>query len=778
MIKKLSYHLLVFILMINVANAQAPGGISTGLSLWLKANTTVPANITYNTTNYKVSNWKSDVGTYQVSQSTIAKQPQFFNTWSASAANFNYNPFIQFNSANAATLLNPSITPNLVGTNGSIIIITNRYQISPTNPTLLAYYSSPTVRFQIKPSFRVQNGSGTLGYKFDINLLPGSIINYPDLSAFILSSVGSGANSRARRNATDFGPPTGLSSTFFPAITSGLHLNESGSAALYSDMGIAEVIMYNSAIAAADMQKIESYLALKYGITLDELASQSTNYIASDGTIIWNKTTNTGYNENITALAKDVASGLQQKQSKSVNSNGLVSVFNGNTNGIFPVMNDSNTTTIAADKSFFMFGDNNDDTTINVCIRNGYMARMKRIWKVTETGSFSNITLALENDVLPTAKTLLVSTNPTFPDNATTVYNLNTGSKKYYSLDLASDQYFTFATDSTVLPLYQSSPICAGANGTAVITNPKPGAIYKWYTQATGGTSVNTGTSITATNITNSVTYYVETTTSANCILPTRVPVTIQVTPVPAPPTVTSPVELCLNATASPLTAIGTNLLWYTTPTGGTSSTTAPTPSTAIIGNTTYYVSQTSTNGCLGLRTAIVASVRAAPTVSAGTDKLILSGDNTTLNGAAQNYISYSWLPLTGNLSLTPIVAPTATTIYTLTATNTFGCSAKDDVLVTVLPYCVNPMNAFSPNGDGINDKWIVTSGSNCTTLVTAKVYNRYGSLVYESKNYLNDWDGKYSGKALPDATYYYILTFYLINGKAITLKGDVSILR
>ncbi|MBL0144501.1 MAG: gliding motility-associated C-terminal domain-containing protein [Chitinophagaceae bacterium] len=557
-----------------------------------------------------------------------------------------------------------------------------------------------------------------------------------------------------------------------------MNINGNGSTGEFTNFGLAEVIMFNTTLTGTNLAKVESYLAIKYGITFDELASQSTNYFASDATVVWDKTANIGYNANITGIARDDASGLTQKQSKSVNSNGLLSVFNTNTNGLFPVMNDSNVSSIPVDKSFFMFGDNNDDTTINVCIRNGHMARMKRVWKVKETGTFGNITLALENNVLPTAKTLLVSNNPAFPDNATTVYNLNTGTKKYFSIDLASDQYFTFATDSTALPQYQSSPICTGANGSAVITNPKAGAIYKWYTQATGGTSINTGTGITVTNMASSVTYYVETTTPANCILSSRVPVTIQVTPTPAPPTVTSPVELCLNAPAIPLTAIGTNLLWYTTSTGGTGNSVAPTPSTATLGTTTYYVSQSSVNGCVGLRSSIVVSVRPLPTVSAGVDKIIITGDNVMLDGAAQNYLSYSWQPVTGSISLTPTVAPVATTTYTLTATNNFGCTNKDDVLVTVLPYCVNIMNAFSPNGDGINDKWLVTSGPNCTKLVTAKVYNRYGTQVYENKNYQNDWDGKYKGKDLPDATYYYVLTFNLINGKVVTVKGDVTILR
>jgi hypothetical protein len=84
-------------------------------------------------------------------------------------------------------------------------------------------------------------------------------------------------------------------------------------------------------------------------------------------------------------------------------------------------------------------------------------------------------------------------------------------------------------------------------------------------------------------------------------------------TPPPAP-AVTSPVNCCLNGTASPLTANGTNLIWYTTPTGGTGSQTTPTPSTTSTGTTSYYVSQNM--GCEGPRAQIDVIVHSLPVSS------------------------------------------------------------------------------------------------------------------------------------------------------------------
>ncbi len=87
---------------------------------------------------------------------------------------------------------------------------------------------------------------------------------------------------------------------------------------------------------------------------------------------------------------------------------------------------------------------------------------------------------------------------------------------------------------------------------------------------------------------------------------------------VPSNATVTTPVTYNQGATASALTATtganGTGLLWYTAATGGTGSATAPTPSTATAGNTSYWVSSTNANGCESARMEIVVTVNAAAT--------------------------------------------------------------------------------------------------------------------------------------------------------------------
>lgn len=131
-----------------------------------------------------------------------------------------------------------------------------------------------------------------------------------------------------------------------------------------------------------------------------------------------------------------------------------------------------------------------------------------------------------------------------------------------------------------------------------------------WYTTATGGT----GSAVAPTPSTNTpgtTTYYV-TQTAANACESPRIAITVTVHPIPNTPGVTSPVQLCQGQAAKALTATGTGLLWYTTATGGTGSSTAPVPSTVATGSTNYYVSQT-INGCEGPRALITVTVAALP---------------------------------------------------------------------------------------------------------------------------------------------------------------------
>ncbi len=233
---------------------------------------------------------------------------------------------------------------------------------------------------------------------------------------------------------------------------------------------------------------------------------------------------------------------------------------------------------------------------------------------------------------------------------------------------------------------------------------------------------------------------------------------------------------ICRGASFTP--QVSSNAASYSwSPSAGVSNTTIANPVLSPQNTTTYTV--TGTLGSCTIQRTVTVTVFEGATANAGPDAIILTGDVYQMlsSGTAGSYL---WTPSTGLSSatvLSPTAAPQTTTTYTLTVTSPQGCTATDQMTLTVVPYCVKPMNAFTPNGDGINDRWLITDG-NCLIGVRAQVFNRYGSRVFESPNYDNTWDGTYKGKPLPDGTYYYVLEFVLLNGKRQVLKGDVTILR
>ena len=95
----------------------------------------------------------------------------------------------------------------------------------------------------------------------------------------------------------------------------------------------------------------------------------------------------------------------------------------------------------------------------------------------------------------------------------------------------------------------------------------------------------------------------------------------------------------------------------------------------------------------------------------------------------------------------------------TLYVTNDIGCiDSISHAFYKVIPDLVLEIpNAFSPNGDGINDRWNI-DGLKARPNATTEVYNRYGQIVYKSNGYTLGWDGTRNGQLLPSGTYYYVI--------------------
>jgi photosystem II stability/assembly factor-like uncharacterized protein len=137
---------------------------------------------------------------------------------------------------------------------------------------------------------------------------------------------------------------------------------------------------------------------------------------------------------------------------------------------------------------------------------------------------------------------------------------------------------------------------------------------------------------------------------------------------------VTQDLSFCKNTSAAQLSAIGANLLWYTTPTGGTGSTVAPTPNTNITGTTTYYVTQSPIGfgSCTESERAAITVTVTSPNVSVSSTNAC-SGNGTATASASGSTAPYTYL--WNNSQTTSTINNLTPGTYVVTVTDANGCS-------------------------------------------------------------------------------------------------------
>ncbi len=153
----------------------------------------------------------------------------------------------------------------------------------------------------------------------------------------------------------------------------------------------------------------------------------------------------------------------------------------------------------------------------------------------------------------------------------------------------------------------------------------------------------------------------------------------------------------------------------------------------------------------------------------------------TTFENKSERSVSYNWRfgDSTGSTETNPVHQYKRTGIYTvcLTAISATGCADTfcRQVPAEVRVACDVP-NAFSPNADGTNDILYVRGGAIST--VHFRVFNRWGQLVFESKDLRNGWDGTFNGAPQEADAYAYILTATFLDGSTFQKNGNVTLLR
>jgi len=167
----------------------------------------------------------------------------------------------------------------------------------------------------------------------------------------------------------------------------------------------------------------------------------------------------------------------------------------------------------------------------------------------------------------------------------------------------------------------------------------------------------------------------------------------------PAPPQVTAKLIYCQKDEASALSATGTGLLWYTSASGGTGTTTAPVPSTTLVGTTQYYVSQND-GGCESDRELIEVVVNALPdaTITPSGPTTFVSGNNVVLQATSGSGWTYQWYKDGTAVATGESYTVTESGTYMVEVTNAAECKAVSQrIQVTVNPNQPSVITLVSP---------------------------------------------------------------------------------
>jgi large repetitive protein len=199
-----------------------------------------------------------------------------------------------------------------------------------------------------------------------------------------------------------------------------------------------------------------------------------------------------------------------------------------------------------------------------------------------------------------------------------------------------------------------------------------------------------------------------------------------------------------------------------------------------------HLVVVTDVNGCTWQK-AIVIPNPLPIAVTVNVDKTIALGDSLVLKPVVNSIaaVAYQWSPQAGLSCYNcryPVAKPLRTTTYTVTVTDANGCTATDEITITVLTEKnVYIPNSFSPNNDGANDAFTAYGGNAIDKIQLMRIFDRWGELVYEGAELApNDkgWDGTMRDREMNNNVFVYYIQVRFIDGEVLTFTGDVTMVR
>jgi gliding motility-associated-like protein len=317
-------------------------------------------------------------------------------------------------------------------------------------------------------------------------------------------------------------------------------------------------------------------------------------------------------------------------------------------------------------------------------------------------------------------------------------------------------------------------------SGSTMTLHASGGAVYNW--QPAAGLDNNTIADPVASPATTT-TYVLQAQSDFGCTAKDSVKLVV------APPmnlTINPNVVIC-SGNSVQLKAEGAASYQWIGNTSGLNNATIANPVTSPGSTITYYVEGRDSYQCFIDTASVTVSVNPLPTVQAGADVVVTGGTPYQLQPIYSNdVVGYSWLPandLNCSDCPSPLTTPTADRDYIISVKNAFQCTAADTI--KVVTECgeshIYIPNAFTPNGDALNNTFTIR-GSGVKLVSSFAIFNRWGELVFEKKNFLPgdagaSWNGKFRGMNVPAGSYVYLASFQCASGQVFSKKGTVTVI-
>lgn len=452
----------------NLSRVAGPGGYKPALDTWLKAN----AGITTSTDGSTVTDWQDQwLGDHDAT--TLTSAPTYRDGTASGADDINFNPTVDFldaaerglQIANNADFNTDNSGLTAYATKGINISFRTGNDITAKQEIYEQGSNDRGINIYVRNSqiyvgaWNIPNdGTGSTWGFNSVNT--GTIATETEYIVTLEfdGNLGETGTATAYLNGQSFGVISNVGLLFDD--NDGIGLGDVNSQSRYDDGTTAAASFYGSiaefiycnepgSFTTATRNQIESYLAIKYGITLDQ--SSAINYVNSQGSVIFNTTDNASiggyleYNNDIAGIGRDDESELIQTRSQSENVGSIVEVNGSSADGI------------GTDDTWLIWGNDAGSVVPNRTESkpDTINERLPRVWRVAEENSMGITDISFDLTRLGLGTTpgdfsLLIADNSSGADftNATVVTGgtFNRDVITFDDIDLSDGQYFTLGT--------------------------------------------------------------------------------------------------------------------------------------------------------------------------------------------------------------------------------------------------------------------------------------------------------------------------------------------